>query len=226
MSYLGPIGFSESRLENACEFHGDSYISHTPSVAASDLQHGSLSFWFRRSNLSAATRSLISIEDTGGAPQRSLQMYISSHKLNLYIDNGPAIVTLISTETVNDTDWHHALGVFDLDNGTQAERAKLYLDGAEVTYGTSTRPANTTTEFMGLFKTYAHEIGRNWVPGAYFEGVMGDVQLVQGLALTPASFGKTVDSAWVWKNYTGAHGSNGLRLKFDNPADLGENSAA
>ena len=76
-----------------------------------------------------------------------------------------------------------------------------------------------------MFRANSHEIGYSVRSGGYFHGVLGDVQLINGQALAADNFGKTVDSAWVWKNYAGSHGSNGLRLKFDNPSDLGENSA-
>lgn len=222
MSYLGPIGFSEVKLENACEFHGDSYISHTPSVAASDLQTATISTWLRRARWGAGEYLLMAYASSVSNTSLSLD---ASGQLEFQIWAGSYTVRLISTDTIADNDWHHVVARLDLSNGTQANRARIYLDGSEVSYGTSTRPANDTSDAEGLFEGNAHYIGSNQIPGTYFRGVLGDFQLVQGQSLGPEEFGKT-DGTWVWKNYTGAHGSNGLRLKFDNPADLGENSAA
>lgn len=223
MSYLGPVGFSQWKLRNACEFHGDSYISNTPSVSASDLQTATISSWFRRARW--GTHEVILMAYASSVSNTGLSID-ASNRLEFQIWAGSYTVRLISTSGIlNNNDWHHVVVRLDLSNAVQAERARIYLDGNEVTYATSTRPANDTSDAEGLFENNTHYIGSNQGPSAYFRGILADVNLVQGQSLAPSEFGKDFEGSWVWKDYTGSHGSNGLRLKFDNPSDLAENSA-
>jgi hypothetical protein len=223
MSYLGPIGFSESKLENACEFHGDSYISHTPSVAASDLQMGTVSLWWRWAKWDGTSFLFAASENS----TNETFAYFSSSSGFLRVQNvhgGSTSCNWIGTDDLRDNDWHHLCIRFDLTNATRADRFVVEIDGVQKSVEADA-PSTDSTELGGLFNTNSHEVGYSARSGGYFHGVLGDVQLINAQALAASNFGKTVDSAWVWKNYTGAHSSNGLRLEFKNSADLGENTA-
>jgi hypothetical protein len=56
---------------------------------------------------------------------------------------------------------------------------------------------------------------------AYFDGYLTECYLIDGQALTPASFGETdaVTGVWQPKKYAGTYGTNGFYLNFsDNSA--------
>lgn len=211
-SYLGPVGYSGAKLEHAYEFHGDTYHAWTPSVDASELRKATLSVWVRRA--------------VWNANHYLVQAYVSaSDEFTLRIDSGNTVTAitqnsgdlmrLVSTDTIADNDWHHIHLLVDFDHGTEAERGKLYIDNVEVTYGTSTRPAQGT-DYRALFKANAHTVGRYGVSNNQrLRGLLGDVNLIQGQALPPSEFGKDDGSGnWVWKDYRGTHGTNGYRLQY------------
>jgi len=58
-------------------------------------------------------------------------------------------------------------------------------------------------------------IGVNGVSiGNYLSAYLADVTFVEGLALTPASFGVLSGANWIPKDYTGVFGTNGFKLGF------------
>jgi hypothetical protein len=62
----------------------------------------------------------------------------------------------------------------------------------------------------------ANYIGSNATPANLFDGLMAEVYFIDGLALTPASFGQTNSATGVWepRQYTGPYGTNGFYLNF------------
>jgi hypothetical protein len=67
----------------------------------------------------------------------------------------------------------------------------------------------------------AQRIGSDQVNSAFFDGYLTECYLIDGQALTPASFGETnpVTGVWQPKKYAGTYGTNGFYLNFsDNSA--------
>ena len=136
--------------------------------------------------------------------------------------------------------WYHLLFAWDTTQGVAANRAKLYINGEQVTaFATSTYPA--ADDLMMFDNPNASASGVNRI-GAYwgssynsdlsFSGYITELHYVDGTALDPTSFGKTnADTGqWIPKKYGGAHGTNGYYLKFDDNSGttsttLGKDSA-
>ena len=214
----------DDKLRQACEFHDDTYFYWTPT--SSETQTATVSLWFRRSKRDAATMFLFDAS-TASATDHDRLYINSSHQVEWNSMASSVIHTdLVSTATVDDQDWHHVVVQLDFGNGTQAERAKLYLDGSEVTYsGTPLRPTGGTN-FPALFTAQQHTVGwdRNNTAGQATAGVMADFNLVESTVVVPGAFGKSTGGNWVHKSYGGVHGANGMRL-FWNPTEaLGKNT--
>jgi hypothetical protein len=66
----------------------------------------------------------------------------------------------------------------------------------------------------------AHSIGRNQVNGTrYFDGYMANIHFVDGLVLTSSSFAEyDAYNMWTPKTYSGAYGTNGFYLDFNDPS--------
>lgn len=226
LAYVIPINTGPAGLQHAAEFYSNGYLDYTPSVAAAETKTATISAWIRRA-LATGNDHLFQARVDGN---NYTDIWLgSAGEINFRnTDTASVVVNLISTETINDSLWHNIVAALDLDNGTQAQRALLYLDGNEVTYGTSTRPAGTTNVMGGLGKACKHVFGANAdvTPQYHLNAALADLNIVIGQALTPASFGQTIGVDWVWRDYTGAHGENGARLKFDPAQAVGYNSAA
>ena len=116
--------------------------------------------------------------------------------------------------------WYHFVWAVDttIADGSADNRIRLYVNGVEETsFGTKNNPAQNY-EFI-INSTNEHQLGdEGGQTGGYppFDGYMAEVNFIDGLQLTPSSFGETDSetNAWIPKKYGGAYGTNGFYLKF------------
>jgi hypothetical protein len=124
---------------------------------------------------------------------------------------------LVTTQVFRDPSaWYHIILAIDTTQATASNRAKLYVNGTQVTaFSTATYPAlNADTNFTR--SSFRHTIGTQIAGSRYFDGYLADVNFIDGQALTPSSFGETNALTGVWqpKRYTGTYGTNGFYLPF------------
>ena len=125
--------------------------------------------------------------------------------------------------------WYHVVLAWDTTEGTDSDRAKLYVNGERITdYTMSSWP--TEDEEGIINNNHHHEIGAYNSGGSYeFDGYLADVHFVDGTALDASSFAEedATTGQWVPKDCSGdlTYGTNGFYLKFNNTSDLGEDSA-
>jgi hypothetical protein len=111
--------------------------------------------------------------------------------------------------------WYHIMLAVDTTQATAANRVKLYVNGAEVTaFSTNNAPTqdlDTAVNYNG-----AHYIGTFSGTTNLFNGYQTEINLIDGQALTPSSFGATSTTTGVWSpiQYTGTYGTNGFYLNF------------
>jgi len=95
---------------------------------------------------------------------------------------------------------------------------RLYINGVEVTSFSSASYPSQNLDLL-FNSTNSHEIGRfNF--GSYLDGYLTEINLIDGQALTPSSFGETnpVTGVWQPKKYAGTYGTNGFFLNFSDPS--------
>jgi len=115
--------------------------------------------------------------------------------------------------------WYHLVFSIDTAQATEADRAKLYVNGVQFTWTTSTAIGlNDTTQ---INQAVAHNIGRQpSQPYDSFDGYLAEVNFIDGQALTPSSFGEfnALTGVWQPKAYAGTYGTNGFYLNFKDNA--------
>ena len=104
--------------------------------------------------------------------------------------------------------WYHIVVVR---NGTSL---LIYVNGVSQTLTVSTA-VNAAGGYLFGAST-AQRIGSDQVNSAFFDGYLTECYLIDGQALTPASFGETNPITGVWqpKKYAGTYGTNGFYLNF------------
>jgi hypothetical protein len=119
--------------------------------------------------------------------------------------------------------WLHIVVAIDSTNATANNRARVYVNGAEVTQFSVRNNLALNTDY-GINQASTHEIGRYTASGvgySYLNGYLADIHFIDGQALDPTSFGEFSATTGVWmpKAYTGSYGTNGFKLDFaDNSA--------
>ena len=111
--------------------------------------------------------------------------------------------------------WYHVMVVLDTTQSTASNRAKLYVNGEQITsLATSTYPSQNADLKINT-GSESHSVGSDG-SDSYLKGYLSEVNFVDGLALDPTYFGETKNGVWVAKKYTGSYGTNGFRFEFKN----------
>jgi hypothetical protein len=193
------------------------YFNRTP-ASAGNRKTWTWSGWVKLGSLSTTLNILYaySADSDSGLCQLSYQ----SNQLR--IQGFSASFLMVSTPVYRDPSaWYHIVYKVDTTQATAADRVRVYVDGVEITaWATNTPPPQNTDTAVN--NNVAHNIGRNTRnSNDYLDGYFAEVNLIDGQALTPTSFGEFDVITGVWNpiRYTGTYGTNGSCLNFsDNSA--------
>ena len=201
-------------IKNSLRFRSsaNSNLSRTP-ASASNRQTWTWSGWVKRGLLSSGEQVLFSVGSS----------YTTQTYFTFYIGSDNTLVTSTGTAEIFRTTqlfrdpaaWYHIVLVVDTTQATADNRTRLYINGTEVTSFTRGTNLTQNTDY-GINNNVIHYIGRDFAQTIYFDGYIAEVNLIDGQALTPSSFGKT-DAAtgqWIPKKFAGTYGTNGFYLKF------------
>lgn len=211
------------------------YLQNPSSGASSTTERRTLtfSFWVKRCSI-GATQYMFSgynnasyyngIIFNSGDHLRVFQMAGSTTEFNLK--------TTRRFREMNN--WYHIVVAFDTTDATSSNRIKIYVNGVQETaFDTASYPSQNHNTYFGMTSGgdgYPTYIGGN-PSGSYFDGLMADVYLVGGTALTPSTFGETDSDTGEWKpntNPTITYGSTAgvnSHLNFENASNLGEDTS-
>ena len=196
-------------------------LSRTPS-SASNRKTWTWSGWIKRDN------------EGGAVPFSSYQdaddyfnIQITSSNTLQIIDRVTGNYPLLynSTQIFKDgTAWQHLVVAVDTTQATNTNRVKAYLNGEQITdWASQTHPSQDHDTHVN--KAQSHIIGERGNGSQKFDGSISDVHFIDGQALTPTSFGESVNDVWVPKTFSGTYGTNGFRLTFADSSNLGDDTS-
>jgi hypothetical protein len=177
----------------------------------------SFSFWVKRGTI-GVQNNLVGAGQSSGT--NFAQFTFGSSDTLTYSESG-VTWNLTTTQVFRDPSaWYHLIFVYDSTQATSTNRAKIYVNGVQVTALSST--VYPTLNSPSYFNTsgYIRAIGNIWYNGApggfYSDCYMTEMNFIDGQALTPSSFGETnaVTGVWQPKAYSGTYGTNGFELNF------------
>ena len=198
--------------ENSLKFNDDdaSYLTRTPATAG-NRKTFTFSAWVKRSNISVQ-QTLMSVNSANN----------NSGILHIYLASDDEITisfqafTLTTTPLLRDTAaWYHIMFVADTTQAAEANRFKIFLNGDQLTLGSSGTFIAQNTD-LAFCQATEHNIGRrDGDADRYFDGYLAEVNFIDGTALTPASFISTGAHGKILpKKYGGAFGTTGFYLPF------------
>jgi len=213
-----PTVVSEYQISRSLRFNSadTAILSRTPASATS-RKIWTWSAWVKRGSL--GTTQVFFVAGVDGSNYTNLY-FSGSITDNLEIYNYTAGVTTgyYYTQSVfrDPSAWYHIVYSVDTTQATAADRIKIYVNGVAQPTTVSTSIANGVDTFIN--SANQHYIGRNGPGNAsqYFDGYMTEVNLIDGQALTPTSFGYVNPSTGVWTpaKFVGGYGTNGFYLNF------------
>ena len=205
-----PLGPTEPR---SLRFNsGDSaFLSRTP-ASAGNRKTWTWAAWVKLSEIPNTTARYV-FQALSGSSRTTIKF--ESDKL--YFDLISTSNQLITTQVFRDPSaWYHIVAAVDTTDATSSNRAKLYINGVQVTaFSTATYPSQNADTYVN--STTAHYIGAYDPSYNHFNGYLADVHFVDGQALDPTSFGEFDATTGVWNpiEVTGlSYGTNGFHLDF------------
>ena len=211
--YLTPLTY----FGNSLRFRSSAsaYLNRTPTVAG-NRQKWTWSGWVKRGAL-GSYQGLFDAVASAGTTYGILQ-FLNTDILQWYDQSGGSATMQLETSQVfrDPAAWYHIVIAYDSTQATSSNRAKMYINGVQVTaFSTGNYPAQNTNS--NINNTIAHDIARYGGGGNYLDGYMTNINFIDGQALAPTAFG-TFNSYGVWQpvNYGGSYGTNGFYLPFTN----------
>jgi len=195
------------------------YLNRTPSTAG-NRKTWTYSVWFKRGLFGGS----VTLLDAGRPNNPWTAIYFSEDSNNPL--NSIAVATTAGASDGSSTAavfrdpsaWYHLVVAMDTTQATASDRVKIYINGVLQTLSYTNYPAQNYDTYVN--STASHSIGAlsNGGAGNWFDGYMGEINLIDGQALTPSSFGSYNSLTGVWQpaKYSGTYGTNGFYLPFTN----------
>lgn len=229
----GNQGVAGYNLTKSLRFRGSAgaYLNRTP-ASAGDRQKFTFSFWCKRGTLGSAQRVIQSRDDATANGNNFTVQFTAAD--TLFIDNyaNAYLLQLYTSQVFRDPSaWYHITIAIDTTQATASNRAKLYVNGNQVTaFGTTAYPSQNTNLNWNVsgqpcnIARYSDATGNSLY---FYDGYLTEVNFIDGQALTPSSFGETNSTTGVWKPkaYTGTYGTNGFYLPFTDVATTSGSNA-
>jgi YD repeat-containing protein len=217
-----PSGYKVSRSALFSRFTG-SHATRTPSVAG-DRQKWTWSGWIKPGKQAdgggSANGCFFSNAGGGGAGRFWASAKSSSVSIREFdVGGGIAQLTYDSAAyLMGDNGWFHIVIIYDTTQTTSTDRLKVYINNNLIANAAGT-PVYPTLNYNGG----VNSVGTAYV-GAYssspttdsLNGLITEINFIDGQTLTPSSFGQTDATTGVWLpiRYTGTYGTNGYYLNF------------
>jgi hypothetical protein len=191
------------------------YLTRTPD-SAGNRKTWTWSGWVKRGALGSSYYMPFGA-DSGGGTGGALYFY------NDFLHFGQGATTYRITNAVfrDVSSWYHVLLTLDTTDATAVDRVKIYINGNQVTSFSTTNNPSVNAD-LAFNNNVAHAVGAD-IPNTgarnYFDGYLSDVNFIDGLALTPSSFGEFKNGVWIPIDTSGlTFGTNGFRLQFEDNA--------
>ena len=223
-SSIWPLAFPQTTIANACRFNDGSQdsLSRTNPTPIGSRRIFTISSWVKRSNLGAeqaiwsnyySTSNYISIRFDDGDSLRLLSYQAGSNNIS------------VSTNALyRDTSaWYHVVVAVDTTEATASDRVKIYVNGSEVSYSSTTYPSQNADLLNEVASSYTTYVGARASSSQNFDGYLAEYVYVNNSALDATSFGafNPVTNIWEPIAYAGTYGTNGFRLDFADSSALG-----
>ena len=219
-------------VANSLRFNdGDSaYLNFTPSSNGS-RRIFTISFWFKTTTVAGGSNYIFSTGNYAGGDGFLQILLSSSGRLTVddYDQSGDSYNLrwgTPSTYLIRDPSaWYHFVLAVDSTQGTQSNRAKIYINGVNVSSDfTQTNSPTQNDDFHVNTSSQLQQIGRSQNNNNYYDGYLAEFVMIDGSALAPTSFGEFDEDSGIWKpiDVSGlTFGTNGFYLDFENSGSLG-----
>ena len=216
-------------VANSCRFDdgSSSRMTKTPG-SDGNLDNWTFSCWVKRGNITTGTAQCIFSCDVDSSTNYGKLVFDTSDRIEFHNSTGGVVDKLITNRVFRDVAaWYHIVAVWDSDNGTEAQRMRLYINGVEESsFNTADYPTSGLNSAWN--QDSVHSIG-DINSGQYFDGYIAEAVFTDGQVYAASDFGEfDEDSPTIWKpkDVSGlTFGNNGFYLDFEDSGNLGDDES-
>ena len=236
MYSTGSAGFYEYQIEQSCRFDkADSSSLKFDVTSAGDRTSWAFSTWLKFGLLNTSDSGDNGYSTIFGSGRSGQYDYIGFYAIDMHIYwqdylGGSTPPYGITNQKFRDVSaWYHLVWIWDSDDSTQADRARIYINGTRITNYSASRALSSGDQ------SDINNSGRDFVigdsavgDGRLFDGYLAETIFIDGGTedFTAGNFGETKNGVWVPKDPSSlTFGSNGFHLKYENASDLGNDSS-
>ena len=215
-------------VANSLRFNDDSqdFLNRTLGTPTNNKKW-TYSAWLKKSSQT----DMIMFSCGANNNDRGLIYFNNSGDLNIYgATSGSGTYYLATNRLFRDNSaWSNIVISYDSTQSTSTNRIKIYVNGVqETSLSQTTYPAENHNSYFN--SAIRHDIsGRMPISSDYlYNGYMAEVCFIDGLQLTPTSFGEFDEDSGIWKpiDVSGlTFGNNGFYLDFEDSGALGNDAA-
>ena len=183
------------------------YLTRTSWGTATNRQKFTQSFWIKRGVI-GVQQALLGVESGGNNEARVL--FRTDDTLEFYDYQSGYTFRYITNRKFRDCSaWYNIVLRVDTDNGTVANRVRIYINGVqETSFSTETQPSRYLNTFYNSSGNHIVQIGRQSTGNSYFNGSMSHVNFLDGEDRDGSFFGSTDATTGEWKIKTTPSGVN------------------
>ena len=205
-------------VENSLRFNSASndYLNRTPS-SSGNRKTFTVSFWVK---LAETSFRYITGADAGSGQEYIQMGTTSSATVRVFNNTSGATINVSTNQVFRDPSaWYHIVFAIDSTQGTASNRVKIYVNGTEATYSSTTYP-DQNLDLNYNQASVSQGIGaRGDDTGGQLNGYLSEYVFIDGQQLTPTSFGEFDEDNGIWKPIDGladdlTFGTNGFYLEF------------
>ena len=220
-------------IDQSIRFNDDdaAYLYRDNDSAQTDTKKFTYSVWIKRGAITGGTNCGLLSAGSGTTSGRSDFMFTAgsatgdgsnNDSLKFDIYTGGWTQRRATAKLRDSSAWYHIVLVYDAANGTANDTLIIYQNGTRLTLdSTSGVPNNLSLINANSQRTRIGADASN--TPVEFDGYMAEINMIDGQALAPTSFGETNDDGvWIPIEYTGTYGNNGFYITGETAGDLGE----
>jgi len=227
---------ADYEISQSIRFNDDdaAYLYRDNDAAQTDTKKFTYSVWIKRGAITGGTNTGLLSGGAGTTSGRSDFIFTagsatgdSSNNDSLKFDIYTGGWTQIrATAKLRDPGaWSHIVLVYDAANSTANDTLIMYHNGSRLTLDSTSGVPNNLSLINANGQRTRVGADASGTPVEY-DGYMAEINMIDGQALTPASFGETNDDGvWVPKAYSGSYGNNGFFIDGRDSSDLGDDES-
>ena len=224
-------------IDQSIRFNDDdaAYLYRDNDSAQTDTKKFTYSVWIKRCAITGGTNTGLLSGGSGTTAGRSDFIFTagsatgdSSNNDSLKFDIYTSGWTQIRADAKlrDPSAWYHIVLVYDAANGTANDTLIMYLNNSRLTLDSTSGVPNNLSLINANGQRTRVGADASGTP-VEFDGYMAEINMIDGQALTPASFGETNSTTgqWIPKAYSGSYGNNGFFIDGRDSSDLGDDES-